>query len=82
MPSLKAKKLRKLSSGKVLLKLWRLANSIMPFEIPIHLKFWVVVIGRCSCLPSRSAALRHHARGAHLYDNATPVPDHMAVRNL
>src|SRR5262245_20211438 len=42
----------------------------------------VVVMCRCSFLPSRCEAIRSHERGVHLYDNATHVPEHTAVQNL
>jgi hypothetical protein len=52
-------------------KRWAAANPmpllppVMTAALPVRL--WVVVvIGRCSFLPSRCEALRHHARGAQL----------------
>src|SRR5262249_43078605 len=42
----------------------------------------VVVMCRCSFLPSRCEAIRSHERGVHLHDDATHVPEHTAVQNL
>jgi hypothetical protein len=52
-------------------KRWAAANPmsllppVMTATLPVRLGV-VVVISRCSFLPSRCAALRHPARGAHL----------------
>ena len=64
------------------------AANPMPLPPPVMtatVPWWVwgfVVLGRGSFLPSRGAALRHHACGAQFWDLAIPVPDHTAVRHL